>query len=130
VKTSSSGRSVQLSLPPVEVNPVDPPRAHDLELKRRLLREAIDESGWKHEALAASLELDPAYLSRMLAGDKPITLRHLDALPDDIETIYAAKYATALGNFVAEPAANPEDAMRKLVSGFLGMFGGRARRAS
>lgn len=99
------------------------PAAEDnsLVLKRRLLREAIDESGWKHDAVAHALDVDAPYLSKMLAGEKPITLRHLDALPDDIEAIYSRKYAETFGQIVVAPAEG-DTAIRNLVSGLIGVL--------
>lgn len=96
-----------------------------LVLKRRMLREAIDESGWKHDAVALALGVDAPYLSKMLAGEKLITLRHLDALPDDIEAIYARKYAELFGAIVVAPVSG-EAAVRNLVSGLCGLLKGVA----
>ena len=55
------------------------------DLGNDFLRAAIDESTWKHAAIAAALEVEPKYFSRMLSGEKPWSLRHLSALPDDVE---------------------------------------------
>lgn len=114
----------QMSLPPMELRSTTGSSAEPLALKRRLLREAIDESGWKHDAIACALEVDAPYLSKMLAGDKPITLRHLDALPDDVEAIYSRKYAETLGLIVVAPATG-DDAIRNLVSGLIGVLSGK-----
>ena len=76
---------------------VDTAEDNDLVLLRRLLRDAIDESGWKHEAVAAVLHVGGPYLSKMLAGTKPITDRHIRALPREIGVILARRYAEAFG---------------------------------
>lgn len=125
-------RSLQVALPPMEVKAVVPTtNAEDssLVLKRRWLRDAIDESGWKHEAVACALDVDGPYLSKMLAGEKPITLRHLDRLPDDIEAIYLQKYTEALGLIVVAPSSGP-DAVKHLVAGLIGMLTSLPRRVA
>lgn len=87
-----------------------------------LLREAITESRWKHEALAVEMRLpNAAYLSRMLSGEKPWTLRHIESLPDDVEAIYYRLRAESLGLLVAAPV-DAETARRHLVSGLLGVL--------
>lgn len=118
-------RMMNVPLPPMEVKAVAPATGrgdNELALKRRLLREAIDDSRWKHDAVAAALGVDAPYLSKMLAGEKPITLRHLDALPDDVEATYAKKYAEGFGLIVVAPAASPECAIQQLVSGLVGVL--------
>lgn len=124
-------KSLQLNLPPLQLKPVVPTcveRDNSLALKRQLLRDAIDESGWKHDAIACALGVDAPYLSKMLAGDKTITLRHLDALPDDVEAIYTRKYAEAMGLIVVAPVQG-EAAVRNLVSGLIGVLGLAGRKA-
>lgn len=91
----------------------------------QMLRQAIDESGWKHEALAVELGLtNAAYLSRMLAGEKPWTLRHLAALPDDVEAIFFRLRSESLGQIVVQPV-DFETARRHLVSGLVGVLSHR-----
>lgn len=93
-----------------------------------LMREAITESRWKHGALAAAMKLpNEAYLSRMLSGEKPWTLRHIEALPDDIETIYYRLRSESLGLLVATPV-DAETARRHLVSGLIGILAPRAEK--
>ena len=109
----------------------DEPQGNSLSLIRDLLRAAIEESGWKHEALAAAMELpNAAYLSRMLSGEKPIGSTHLLALPDDIETIFARLYAESFGLLVVPQVSDHEDAARKLAAGLIGLLAPqRARMA-
>lgn len=101
-------------LPPAEAGPkgqtVAPagPREDRVALMRTWVREAVDESGWKHAAVAAHLGdrlkmpalkgvHGAAYWSKLLRGEKgPITQDMIEALPDEIEVIYAAKHASHL----------------------------------
>lgn len=125
-------KSVQIQLPPMEVKAIVPARDrqdNELVLVRRCLREAITESGWKHEAVAAEMtrngaKVDPPYLSKMLNGGpdgKSISALHLRALPDDIEAIYARKYAESFGLIVVAPVSG-DQAVRNLVSGLVGVL--------
>lgn len=89
----------------------------------RLLREAIDELHWKHDAVALALGVvkadgtpDSAYFSKMLAGTKPFNLQHLVHLPDDIEARFAKKYTETFGIITVEPVG-PEEARRMLAIG-------------
>ncbi len=92
---------------------------------RDLLRAAIDESGWKHDALWDVLGLpDKFYLSKMLSGEKPIGVKHLQALPDDIEAIFAEKYAETFGLIVVRPLGGPE-AIKAFVGGLVGVLAPR-----
>lgn len=105
---------------------VDEPQGNELSLVLALLREAIDESGWKHEALAVEMRLpNAAYLSRMLSGEKPWTLRHLLALPNDIEKRFAEKWARHRGAVVVAPLAG-DAAVAALVGGLVGVLTGAA----
>jgi len=88
---------------------------------RLRLREAIKTCGCKQEAVAAALGVKAAYLSRMLAGEKPITLEHIDALPEDVGAAYARLSAEHNGLFVVPPA-HERDAARFFVAGILGLF--------
>lgn len=93
----------------------------------RWVREAIDELGWKHDAVAAALseatgrKIDAVYFSKMLTGDKPFGAELLRALPDDIERVVAAKYAEAMGLIVVAPVRG-EAAVRSLVAGLMGVL--------
>lgn len=103
----------------------------DKGLVRRLLRESIDASGVKHESVAAALRVDGPYLSKMLTGEKPIGAKHLRALPDDVEVIFARLYAESFGLIVVQPS-HGDAAVRNLVSGLFGVLGAAAlpQRAS
>lgn len=108
---------------------LDSPGVNDqgksLSLVLSLLRESIDECKWKHGALAVQLGLPKksgeAYLARMLSGEKPWTLRHLVALPDDIEKTFAEKWARARGAVVVAPLSGPA-AIEGFVGGLIGLL--------
>lgn len=94
----------------------------ELVLLRQDLREAIEQSGVKKESIAAAMGLpDPAYLSKLFSGEKPITARHLVGLPDDVERIYERLRAERRGLIVVEPV-DAETARRHLVSGLFGVL--------
>lgn len=88
-----------------------------------LFNQAIDESSWsnKQEALATAMGLDRSYLSRIRSKDKPLQQRHIVALPDDVEAIFAKLYAESFGLVVVVPARG-HDAVKQLVAGLLGVL--------
>lgn len=96
----------------------------DLVLVRQIFKAAIEESGEKKEFVAAAIGVDPEYLSKMFSGDKPIQTRHLGALPDQIEAIFARRYAEAFGLVVVTPVVG-EAAVHSLVSGLVGLLAPR-----
>lgn len=102
-------------------------KGNDVALVRDILRAAIDESGWKHEAVACALGVCPAFLSRMLSGEKPIAAKHLRALPDDIEAVFARRYAESFGLLVVVPA-DADQALTSFVSGLAGLLGAKVPR--
>ena len=79
---------------------------------RARVRAAIDESGWKYDAVARAMSatsgrsIDGPYLAKMLSGEKSFPLDLVSALPDDIERIYVRLHGEALGQIVVTP---PED---------------------
>jgi hypothetical protein len=96
---------------------------------RDLLRQAIDDCKWKHEAVAAHIDRDGHYFSKMLAGEKAITARDLRNLPDDIEACFAKLYAEQFGLVVVAPVQG-EEAVHQLVTGLVGVLGLLPRRAA
>lgn len=84
---------------------------------RILVRAAINESGWKHEAVAAAMSLasgrsiDGPYLAKMLNGEKPFPVDLIPALPDDIERRYVRLHGETLGQIVVTP---PDDESAEL----------------
>ncbi|HZR25492.1 MAG TPA: hypothetical protein VFA59_17990 [Vicinamibacterales bacterium] len=91
------------------------------------LRDAIDESRWKHDALAEAMSLacgnriDGPYLSKLLSGEKSLSAAHLSALPDDIETIFHRKRAERFGHLVVKPLSGL-DAQKAFVAGLIGIM--------
>lgn len=99
-----------------------------VDLVRKLLRIAIDLTEWKDAAVAEAIGLKgdsgAAYFSKMLSGEKPISAKHLRALPDDIEQIFARLYAESFGLIVVAPVRG-EDAVKQLVAGLFGVLATR-----
>ncbi len=105
-------------------SPTDLVQGRDLSL----LRNIIDASAWTHEALATVLPVpNAAYISRMLSGEKPWTLRHLAALPDDIASAFHARKAEAHGFIVVRPM-QPADAVEHLVGALVALLTDRLPR--
>lgn len=94
---------------------------NDLVLIRRCFCEAIDESRVKQEAVAAALRVDGPYLSKMRTGEKPIAARHIAALPDNVEQLFAQKYAERFGLIVVAPLSGRE-AQRAFIAGLFGVL--------
>lgn len=90
-----------------------------------LLRAAIDDRKWKHDAIAVALKVPPKYFSRMLSGEKAITAKHLRALPDDVEIELLVKWAESLGVIVIVPVSDTE-ARRQLATGLFCLLSGRS----
>lgn len=100
------------------------PRRQDNSVVRQWLREAIDESGWKHEALASVMGLpDKFYLSKLLSGEKPLQVWHLTNLPDDIEVGFAKRWIESLGPMVIARLSEAE-ARQQFAAGFFSLMCG------
>lgn len=89
-----------------------------------MLRTAVHDRGWTLEALEAEMGLDKSLISRVLNGERPLTLTFLIALPDDIEATFSARYAEHHGQIVVAPV-HGEQAVRQLVGGLLGVLSPR-----
>lgn len=83
---------------------------------------------WKLEAIAAHMAehgcpgLDAPFLHKLYSGERTITIKHIAALPDDIEAAYHALNAEAFdGQLVIRPAAAGVEAVKSFVSGLLGL---------
>jgi len=96
---------------------------------RECFGRALDDAkplGWCHEAIAAEMRLkgcavDPPYLSKLKSGEKPITGRILDALPDEVEAIFSRHYAESFGQIVITPVPE-QDAQRHLAIGLVSLL--------
>jgi hypothetical protein len=99
-------------------------RERDKSLVLSLLRAAIDESKWKHAAIAAHLskaldrKIDGPYLANMLSGVKSWSIDHLNALPDDVQRIYYRLRSESLQLIVVEPV-DQETAARYMATALL-----------
>jgi transcriptional regulator with XRE-family HTH domain len=93
----------------------------DLAEMRTWISRALDVTGWNQEALAAHMGKDKAHISRVLSGEKPMSLAFLGALPDDVEAVVVGYYAESFGLVVVSPS-HGDDAVRQLVSGLIGML--------
>jgi hypothetical protein len=88
-----------------------------------LIRQAIDDSEWTHEALATVLPVpSAAYISRMLSSEKAWTTRHTDALPKDIKARYRALAAEDEGLIVVVPINDQQAAVVQTVSGLISLL--------
>lgn len=93
----------------------------DLERWLTLLRAAIAESGWNQEALATAMDIDAAYLSRLLNGEKPWSVKQLLLLPDDVEALFEKKRAESFGLIVVERVSD-DVARQQLATGLFNML--------
>lgn len=96
---------------------------------RQCLVRALEEAetrGWCYEAITTEMRakqcyVDPPYLSKLKTGEKPITARILDALPDDIEASFSKYYAESFGQVVIAPVTQ-EEAQRCLAVGLFSLL--------
>jgi hypothetical protein len=93
-----------------------------------VLRVCVREKGWTLDALEAEMNrraggrgFDKSYISRVLNGERPLTLSFILALPDDVEALFESKRAESFGQIVVAPVRG-EDAMRHLVTGLVGVL--------
>ncbi len=107
-----------------QADSIDPPsamRSTTVDLLA-LINRALCDTPWTQEALAAHMGHGQAYvsyISRVLSGEKPLSAAFVLALPDDVQSQVARRYAESFGLIVVEPAASAEDAVRGLMSGLL-----------
>jgi hypothetical protein len=87
-----------------------------------LLRQCVSACGWSIEALAVEMGIDDkSLLWRMLRNERPWRPEHLVALPDDVERMFAQRYAESFGLIVVVPV-DGEQAARNFVSGLFGLL--------
>lgn len=87
---------------------------------RGLFRQAIEESGLKHMAVAAAIGVEPQYLSRILSGEKPLSEKHVSLLPKEVGKAFAKLHAQQYQLIVIEGVHGP-DALQQFVGGLLGI---------
>lgn len=89
------------------------------------LRESIEEACEKYEVVALAIGVKEPYLSQMLSLDprnqKPIQWRHITALPDAVECIFARKYAESFGQIVVSPVSEAEG-RRQFITGLVSLL--------
>jgi len=88
------------------------------------LRTCVHEKGWTLEALESEMRIDKSLISRVLNGERPLTLAFLLALPDDVEVLFETRRAEAFGLLVV-PRLEGDAAAKAFASGLLGLLGGR-----
>lgn len=103
----------------------DGDRSTDVDRALTLLRQAVADTGWTLDALAADMHIDKAHISRVLNGEKRLTLEFVVALPDDVEALFEKRRAEHFGHIVVTPAATASDAVQQLVSGLVGVLAPR-----
>lgn len=90
---------------------------HDL----AVLRQVISDLNWTFEAIAAAMGRGESYkthVSRVVSGERPMSLEFIKALPDDIEVEWHARLAAAGGRVVVTPASD-DSAVQHFVGGLL-----------
>jgi len=86
-----------------------------------LLRRCVADTSWTLEALQTEMGLDKSQISRVLNGERPLTLPFLLLLPDDLEALFEQRRAEGFGLIVVPPV-HGEQAVRNLVSGLVGVL--------
>jgi len=129
-------KSLQIQLPPMEVASADHRRtarsaaADQLDQSMADLRQAMTDTGWTVDAVAAELSrvldrtIDRGYCWRLVNNEKPWRQEYTTALPDDLEGRWYAIGAERLGHIVVKPLVGI-DAERALIAGFFGVLGRR-----
>lgn len=88
-----------------------------------ILRGCVQQCGWTLDALEAEMRIDKSLISRILNGERPVTLKFVIALPDDIEALYMQRRAESFGLIVVAPLTGV-DAQRAFVAGAIGLMAG------
>lgn len=85
------------------------------------LRQAVQESGWTHEALAAAMDCSPSLVTRILLGERPLTQAWEVRLPDDVERLYLQKRAESMDLLCVAPLTGLA-AQKAFVAGLIGVM--------
>jgi hypothetical protein len=94
----------------------------EVELLLTFIRQSMNELGWNDESLAAAMGYsDASYPGKVLKGEKPLSAAFLVALPDDIESLFAQKWAEHRGAVVVAPLIG-RAAVEALVAGLVGVL--------
>lgn len=73
-----------------------------------------------HEALAAEMAVPRTTVTRVLNRERPMSLRFICRLPEDLQKALLSARVEALGAMVVEPA-HPDHAVQQLFSAVLGL---------
>lgn len=99
-------RHSQLNLPPTLVKSLDPPdQSLDLDGQSSLtslLAASVETAGCTEKEAARDMGYDPAYWTRIKAGDKAAHLERLSRLPQKVQREFVKRYAHELKMHVTE----------------------------
>lgn len=97
----------------------------DLSMLRGWVRKAVYDTGWGPDSLSApeAMDRDKGNISRVLNGERPLSIDFILALPKDVQAEFSALYAKHHGWLVVRPVS-PDQAVQNLVSGLLGVLAG------
>lgn len=111
----------QLSLPPVEVNSIDPRRESavpsggtSVSPTAILVRAVADEQGWQDKDAALSQGYEPNYWSRIKSGEKPAQLERIARLPVKVQKRIVRRWGRALGMDIRDEL--PGDRQRRVLA--------------
>jgi hypothetical protein len=115
-----SRSSVQLSLPPTEVQTISrggETAGNSVSPTAILVRACEDEREWagkESEIAARSQGYEPPYWSRIKSGDRPAQLERIARLPMKVQKRFVRRYARALGMDVRDET--PQDRQRRAMA--------------
>jgi hypothetical protein len=78
------------------VNCVDSAHASEIDT-RGLMRAAVEMSRCKHETVARAIGRQPDYWSRILSGERGITLQEFGRVPLEVQREFLSLWARAIG---------------------------------
>jgi hypothetical protein len=81
-----------------------------------MVREAVDRSGLKQEGIADDVGYKPDYWSRVLSGERGVTLERLGRLPLEVQRELVTAWAWALGLRVERRRADRHREMLEALS--------------
>jgi hypothetical protein len=96
-------------------------RSQERDLWLRHFRQAMEDTGWTIDALAAHWDIHRSHVQRLHDGDKPWSVDRLLSLPDDLEARLEALRAEYFGLIVVEPLRGIA-AQKAVVAGLIGLM--------
>lgn len=88
--------TVQLNLPPTQVQSLSRPREGAGNLLTSLLSEAVAVTGCSEKEAALAQGYDPAYWSRIKAGEKQAHLERIGRLPEPVQREFVKRWGKQL----------------------------------